>query len=219
MAWSWLVWVVCASLSLFRQFFTIARTRETLCHLIYLFPRRSSWDTVVCIHLVEEIMADLARFSALFIIFCSSPGILREPPFFARERETFGYLFCTCTPYGSWVSLTGEEERRKKKERRWRFSIFSKFVFSASIKLSGNQRTYLYSGGSGLSIDIHFVDIELSYDVLSPLLSKHFNHPHPYIEIATAISDIILLCIRRQPSRVSRTYPESTAWSNNKSLY
>ena len=46
--------------------------------------------------------------------------------------------------------------------------------------------------GSGLSIDIHFVDIELSYDVLSPLpivLSKHFNHPHPYIEIATAISD------------------------------
>ena len=34
-------------------------------------------------------MADLARFSVLFIIFCSSPGILREPPFFARERETF----------------------------------------------------------------------------------------------------------------------------------
>ena len=69
----------------------------------------------------------------------------------------------------------------------------SRFVFSACIKLSGNQRTYLYSGGSGLSIDIHFVDIELSYDVLSPLpivLSKHFNLPHPYIEIATAISDI-----------------------------
>ena len=41
-------------------------------------------------------------------------------------------------------------------------------------------------------MDIHFVDIEPSYDVLSPLpivLSKHFNHPHPYIEIATAISD------------------------------
>ena len=52
----------------------------------------------------------------------------------------------------------------------------------------------MYSGGSGLSIDTHFVDIELSYDVLSPLptlLSKHFNHPHPYIEIATAISDIM----------------------------
>ena len=54
----------------------------------------------------------------------------------------------------------------------------------------------MYSGGSGLSIDIHFVDIELSYDVLSPLpivLSKHFNHPHPYIEIATAISDITIM--------------------------
>ena len=54
----------------------------------------------------------------------------------------------------------------------------------------------MYSGGSGLSIDIHFVDIELSYNVLSPLptctlLSKHFNHPHPYIEIAVAISDSI----------------------------
>ena len=59
--------------------------------------------------------------------------------------------------------------------------------------LAGNQRTSLYSGGSGLSIDIHFVDLELSYDVLSPLpivLSKHFNHPHPYIEIATVISDM-----------------------------
>ena len=71
--------------------------------------------------------------------------------------------------------------------------IFRKFVFSASIKLSGNQRKSLYSGGSGLSVDIHFVDLKLSYDVLSPLpivLSKHFNHPYPYIEIATAISDI-----------------------------
>ena len=89
------------------------------------------------------------------------------------------------TPYGSRVSLTGEEEERKKND-------FFLFLFSASIKQSRNQRTYLYSGGSGLSIDIHFVDIQLSYDVLSPLhivLSKHFNHPHPYIEIATAISD------------------------------
>ena len=85
-------------------------------------------------------------------------------------------------------SLLGSMQHRVLSEPK----IFSKFVFSASIKLSGNQRTYLYSGGSGLSIDIHFVDIELSYDVLSPLpivLSKHFNHPHPYIEIATAISD------------------------------
>ena len=47
-----LVWVVCASLSLFRQFFTIAGTRETLWYLIYPSPRRSSWDTSV-----ETIMA------------------------------------------------------------------------------------------------------------------------------------------------------------------
>ena len=49
----------------------------------------------------------------------SSPGILREPPFFARERETFGYLLCPRTPYGSRVSLIGEEEEEeRKKERR-----------------------------------------------------------------------------------------------------
>ena len=79
-------------------------------------------------------MADLPRFSALFIILCSSPGILREPPFFARERETFGYLFCPCTPYGSGVSFTEEEEEEEEEEKR--FSIFSKFVFLVSIKLS-----------------------------------------------------------------------------------
>ena len=71
-------------------------------------------------------MADLARFSALFIILCSSPGILREPPFFARERETFGYLFCTCTPYGSCVSLTEEEEKEEEEERK-KMTIFDFF--------------------------------------------------------------------------------------------
>ena len=53
-----------------------------------------------------------------------------------------------------------------------------------------------------LSTDLHFVDIEHSY-VLSPLpivLSKHFNHPHPYIEIATAISDNILFLNFHEPS-------------------
>ena len=35
------VLVICASLSLFRQFFRIARTRETLQYLIYPSPRRS----------------------------------------------------------------------------------------------------------------------------------------------------------------------------------
>ena len=61
-------------------------------------------------------MADLAWFSVLLVLFCSSPGILREPPFFARERETFGYLFCLCTPYGSRVSLIGEERKKERKK-------------------------------------------------------------------------------------------------------
>ena len=49
----------------------------------------------------------------------------------------------------------------KKKEEGKKTTIFYFFVFLASIKLSWSQRTYLYSGGSGLSIDIHFVDLEL----------------------------------------------------------
>ena len=92
------------------------------------------------------------------------------------------------------VSLEKKKNKKKKEEeeeRKYQISIFQNVFFLASIKLSWNQRTYLYSGGSGLSIDIHFVDLH-NYDVLSPLpivLSKHFNHPHPYIEIATTISD------------------------------
>ena len=57
-------------------------------------------------------MADLAWFSVLLVLLCSSPGILRQPQHLARERETFGYLFCPYTPYGSRVSLIGEEEER-----------------------------------------------------------------------------------------------------------
>ena len=52
--------------------------------------------------------------------FCSLPGVLRQPLHLARERETFWYLFRLCTPYGSRVSLIGEEEEeeRKKEERK-----------------------------------------------------------------------------------------------------
>ena len=85
-------------------------------HFAILYTSFRDLDTVVCIHLVEEIMADLVRFSALFIILCSSTGILREPPFFARERETFWYLFCPRTPHGSRVSLIGEEEEEERKK-------------------------------------------------------------------------------------------------------
>ena len=72
-------------------------------------------EIVVCRDIVEEIMANLAWFSVLLVLLCSSPGILRQPQHLARKRETFGYLFCTCTPYGSRVSLIGEEEEEGKK--------------------------------------------------------------------------------------------------------
>ena len=56
--------------------------------------------------------------SALLILFSSSPGILKQPQHLARERETFGYLFSPRTPYGSRVSLTGEEEKERKKKKK-----------------------------------------------------------------------------------------------------
>ena len=87
----------------------------------------------------------------------------------------------------------------------------------------------MYSGGSGLSIDIHFVDIELSYDVLSPLptlLSKHFNHPHPYIEIATTISDTTCIvsqhCLDKLSSHsvcVSHACVHACRWSLAPALF
>ena len=87
-------------------------------------------------------MADLARFSTLFIILCSSPGILREPPFFARERETFWYLFCPRTPYGSRVSLIGEEEEERKK-----MTIFDffKIRFLGFYKAERKIRGHIYT--------------------------------------------------------------------------
>ena len=62
---------------------------------------------------------------------CSSPGILRHPQHLARERETFWYHFCPCMPYGSRVSLTGEEEEERKKENddfRYFQNSFSRLV-------------------------------------------------------------------------------------------
>ena len=90
-------------------------------------------------------MADLAWFSGLFLLFCSSPGLLIQPPFLTRKKETFGEDIFVL----------------------WRVRAFHRYPF---------------------------VDLEVSYDVLSPLpivLSKHFNHPHPYIEFATVISDVL----------------------------
>ena len=72
-------------------------------------------------------MADLAWFSVLLVLFCSSPGILRQPQHLATARETFGYLFCPCTPYGSRVSLIGEEEEEEEEEERKKMTIFDFF--------------------------------------------------------------------------------------------
>ena len=40
-----------------------------------------------------------------------------------------------------------------------------------------SEDIFVLRGGSGLSIDIHFADIELSYDVFSPLPVKTFQPP------------------------------------------
>ena len=56
-------------------------------------------------------MADLAWFSGLFLLFCSSPGILRQPPFLARKKETFWYLFVSmCALVLELASLEKKKE-------------------------------------------------------------------------------------------------------------
>ena len=60
------------------------------------------------------------------LFFCSSPGILRQPLHLARERETFWYLFRLCTPYGSRVSLIGEEEERRRGRKKMKIFDFFK---------------------------------------------------------------------------------------------
>ena len=61
-------------------------------------------------------MADLARFSALFIILCSSPGILREPPFFAREKHLGTFSVHVRLVVLELASLEKKKEETRKKE-------------------------------------------------------------------------------------------------------
>ena len=68
-------------------------------------------------------MADLVRFSALFIILCSSPGILREPPFFAREREKHLGTFSVHVR----LMVLELASLEKKKEERKKMTIFDFF--------------------------------------------------------------------------------------------
>ena len=68
------------------------------------------------------------------------------------------------------------------------FDFFKILFLGFSAEIRGHN--YLYSG---LSEDIHFVGFRLSFHAFSPLhivLSKCFNHPHPYVGITTVISDI-----------------------------
>ena len=51
-----------------------------------------------------------------------------------RKRETFGYLFCPCTPYGSRVSLTGEEEIEEERRKKMTISDFFKIHFLGFYK-------------------------------------------------------------------------------------
>ena len=60
-------------------------------------------------------MADLAWFSALLVLFCSSPGISREPPFFAREREKH---LSTFSVHVRLMVLELASLEKKKKERK-----------------------------------------------------------------------------------------------------
>ena len=76
----------------------------------------------------------------VFDFFCSSPGILRQPLHLARERETFWYLFRLCTPYGSQVSLTGEEEERRRRRRK-KMTIFDFFkILLLSFSTARHER-------------------------------------------------------------------------------
>ena len=69
---------------------------------------------IVSRDIVEEIMADLAWFSALLILFCSSPGILKQPKHLARQRETFG----TFSVHIRLMVLELASLEKKKKERK-----------------------------------------------------------------------------------------------------
>ena len=145
-----------------RQSSTVAKVRETFCVSFVLIR-------FVIGELLSEVGGRvghglvLAWFESYMLRLVFLDSSLQSP----GQEKHFGILF---------VPLRVVLERKKESGKK--MTIFDFF----RIRFLGHN--YLYSGGSGLSIDIHFVDIELSYDVLSPLPIvhlKHFNHPHPYI--------------------------------------
>ena len=98
------------------------------------------------------------------------------------------------------MHLTVLEWRRRRKKKKKENDNSDDFRFF-KIRFLGFYKAELESKDTFVLRRVrafHFVDLEVSYDVLSPLpilLSKHFNNPHPYIEIATVISDTIAVHI------------------------
>ena len=102
MAWSWLGSSQSYVLRLvFLDSSLESQGQEKHFGILFIPLRIVVREIQLSVETVEEIMADLAWFSGLFLLFCSSPGILRQPPFLARKKKTFGYFFCLCPLYGS----------------------------------------------------------------------------------------------------------------------
>ena len=97
-----------------------------------------------------------------------------------RERNIL-VLFCPCTPYGSLVSLIGEEVEEEEEERRKKVMILDIF----KICFLGFYKSHHKSEDMFVLRRVRafssFVGFNVSFHALSPLPSKHFNHPHPYI--------------------------------------
>ena len=126
--------------------------------------------------------AEHAWFSTFFQC-CSSPGILRQPLHLARERETFRHPFRLCTPYGSQVSLTGEEEERRRRKKMTIFDFFKIRLLSfctAELKSEDIfvlRRVRAFSGYSFCWLNPQTTCAYASLP-LPIVLSKHFNHLH-----------------------------------------
>ena len=72
--------------------------------------------TRLCTDMLKGIMANLAWLLASFIVFCSLPGILRQPLLLAREKEHFGtFSIHVRLMVLKLASLDREEERKKGK--------------------------------------------------------------------------------------------------------
>ena len=99
-----------------------------------------------------------------------------------RKRGTFWYLLRLCTPYGSRVSLIGEEERRKKMTIFDFFKIRLLSFCTAELKSEDIRRVRAFSGYS-------FCWLNPQTTCLFTLAYCTVKTFQPYIEIATAISD------------------------------